>query len=59
MQHFIFWLVAVMSIGRFLMIGWVISKHGEEKPTTKYNAFVNIIDTAIYTTIAYYLYLGL
>jgi hypothetical protein len=56
MGEFMFWLVFTVALLRWMSFGFVISKHGEEKPTSKYNAYAYFFTNLIWIFIAYTIY---
>ena len=56
MDDFSKWFVLTIVIFRWITWGFIIAKHGEEKPIEKYNAFLHPILTALWCVILYSLW---
>lgn len=56
MDDFSKWFVLSFVLLRWIALGYVISKHGEEKPIDKYNALTHIFTTSIWCVILYSLW---
>lgn len=51
---FIYWL-AFIFIRRWVAWGFVISKHGEDKKSEKYNAFTHLLSTLHWGLVLYFI----
>lgn len=56
MVEFSKWFMLLFVVLRWIALGYVISKHGEEKPIEKYNAFRHVLTTSIWCVILYSLW---
>ena len=56
MVEFSKWFMLSFVVLRWIALGYVISKHGEEKPIEKYNAFGHVLTTSIWCVVLYSLW---
>lgn len=58
MSEFAIWFLTFFIAVRWIALGFVISKHGEEKKVEKYNAWAHLLTTILWCVVAYSVYLN-